>query len=249
VFLELGGYPEDYGYYVEEYDFCIRALRAGHRVRWYDDIVVTHRRSGTNRDYNHTVRFLTRNNLRLWHRYAPPMLRDALLAETLERYARMAANEHAEVGYVQGLAEAAPILGDAGDSSDALTNEQFRVLYGLDYAEPCLARALAKHRPARVAIWGRGKGVEQLLDLLAAMGRAELTILDDRGATADEWRGRPLRPMSAVAEFGADLIVVGSLSPGACRDLAVGARAVAPGTPIIEPVVWGRAAPATCSER
>ena len=40
VFLEVGGYPEDYGYYVDENVFCVRCLRAGWGVRWYEDIVV-----------------------------------------------------------------------------------------------------------------------------------------------------------------------------------------------------------------
>jgi hypothetical protein len=260
VFSAVGGYPQDYGYYVEEYDFCFRVLLSGRRVRWFEDIVVYHERSDENRDFNRIVRFLVRNNLRLWERYAPPEMYNAMLAETVERYARVARREQAEVGYFQGVAEAAELLGAKGrarprpsDSADVrrLTRREFDIVYGLDDARRVVEERCVAPGYKRPAIYGRGKGVEQLLDVCDDLGLRIDTLFDPHhieqtaAHSREHWRGRLVVPPAAADRCRPDVLIVGSLSPGACRDLAREARRAFPSTAIVEPVVWAKAARST----
>ncbi|UCG32274.1 MAG: glycosyltransferase [Phycisphaerales bacterium] len=260
VFAAVGGYPDDYGYYVEEYDFCFRMLQRGRRVRWFEDIVVCHERSDENRDFNRIVRFLTRNNLRLWERYAPPGMRDAMLAETVERYARIARRERAEVGYFQGIAEAAELLGAMDraqpgppDAADVrrLTRREFDIVYGLDDARRVVEERGVAPSYKRPAVYARGKGVEQLLDVCEDLGLRIETLFDPhyveqtQADYREHWRGRLVVPPAAADRYRPDVLIVGSLSPGACRDLAREARRAFPSTAIVEPVVWAKAARST----
>ena len=255
VFVRLGGYPEDYDYYVEEYDFCLRLCQAGERVRWYEDIVVHHQRSDENRDTDRMVRFLTRNNLRLWDRYAPPELRQEMLLETVERYARIARKEHAQVGYLQGLTESAHLLGSAcgpecprsgPPDSRPLTRGEFDRVYGLDQARAIIRGQCERLGCNRPAMYGRGKGAEQLLSLMAEIGLPVPVVfdphyVDQSGAdSVESWQGVEVLPATALSRYRPDPLVVGSLSPGACRDLARQGRNLCPQVPVIEPVVWHR---------
>jgi GT2 family glycosyltransferase len=252
VFQELGGYTEDFDYYVEEYEFCLRVWQSGRRVRWYEDIVVLHQRSGENRDFGRIIRLLVRNNLRLWDQYAPPALREAMMLETVERYARIAAKEGAEVGYWQGLTECVHLLNGGADPARAssngsrgrsLTRGEFDSVYGLEEARGVI-RAAYEGAHRRPAMFGRGKGAEQLLDLIAELGLSIPVLFDvdcvtQKGEVVGEtWHGVEVLPAEAMSRYAPDLIVVGSLSPGACRDLARQARVASPAVRVVEPVVW-----------
>lgn len=258
VFLELGGYPDDYDYYVEEYDLCIRLWQAGGQVRWYDDIVVHHDRSPENRDFNRIVRFLTRNNLRLWDRYAPPELREEMIFETVERYSRIARKECAGVGFLQGLAEAAHLLpteeNEPSKRSDdpravrRLNRDEFDRVYGLSEACRIIAADCHRLRAKRPAMWGRGKGAEQLVSLVKRLDLPPLLIFDpdldesvEERSVSQDWHGVEVLPAARIVHHLPDVLIIGSLSPGACRDGAAHARRFAPQAHIIEPVAWAQA--------
>ena len=255
VFEELGGYPEDYDYYVEEYDFCLRVWQSGGRVRWYEDIVVYHQRSDENRDFDRIIRFLTRNNLRLWERYAPPELGQAMLLETVERYARVARKENAQVGYFQGLAESAHLLGSASEPQGPrsaqpgrrpLTRREFDSVYGLEEARRIIGEQCGALGCRRPAVYARGKGVEQLLEVMSEAGLSVSVLFDPHylnpadGEASEWWRGCEVVAATELGRRRPEALVVGSLSPGACRDLAGQARAAFPEVPVIEPVAWNR---------
>lgn len=219
VFLELGGYPADYEFYVEEYELCCRLWQGGWRVRTFADIVVTHERVETGRDMDRLLRLLVRNNLWLWRRYAPVGRRDRLVEETIDRYAKIAEKEGAVAGYEAGVREAARPGGST--TGRPLSESEFTQLYGLDDAHEIIERAAARQRIVRVAFFGWAKGAEQLLECVEALG------LRFSGIWTDE---------TPASRANADAVLPGTLSPGTCIDLAAAARRRFPSLPVIEPV-------------
>lgn len=242
AFLELGGYPDDYELYAEEYDFCCRAWMRGWEVRTFRDIVVDHDRARTGRDMNRVMRLLARNNLRLWDRYAPPGRRAKLLAETRRRYRRIAQNEGALAGYEQGVreAESARLAGPALDGR--LTETQFEMLYGLQDARELLDSGARQLGVRRVALFGLAKGAEQLVERVREAGLSLAGVFDEHCDSPEAWCDTTVMPAGRLAEMRPDALVCGALSPGTCLDLAARARRTWPGLPVIETVRWHRAA-------
>ncbi len=216
-FLRAGGYPEDYGYYVEEYALSCELWRLGRAVEPQGDLVVWHRRTAANRDNNRMVQYLVRNNVRLWRKYAPPALLAELTADTLDRYGRVARIENAHRGFEQGLRD---IAGDsATPGAVPLTMHQFDSLFGLQNARRILRTWADKHGIRCAGVWSRGKGCEQIIRELLALGICIDAIYDDPRAIGEEieWRGVALRPFDQL-DHRANGIVIGSLSPGVAED-------------------------------
>ena len=237
AFLEAGGFPIDYEYYVEEYGLCCRLWRGGWRVRRQGDLVVTHARVSRNRDNDRMLRLLVRNNLRLWNRYAPPSLRQDLFDSTIERYYRVALKERALDGYNAGLREGRAVL--APRLSDAsLSLRQFESLMGIDLAREEIARWADKHRAKCVGLWGRGKSAEFVIDLLKTSG-IRIAAVYDEVDRPDVWRGCALRNRSQFKSADIDGLVIGSLSCGVAEDQRDALARDLPGLPILAPVCYG----------
>lgn len=62
VFLELGGYREDFVYYGEEKDFCLRLLDAGYRTVYLPGAGVSHIPAKSGRSQTRYLRFVVRND-------------------------------------------------------------------------------------------------------------------------------------------------------------------------------------------
>lgn len=237
AFLEAGGYPTEYGYYVEEYDLCCRLLRRGWRTDACGDLVVWHRRCAAHRDNNRMLRFLVRNNLRLWHRYAPPARREALIEETVERYHRVAVREGALAGYEQGQAEGRKDIAAGRIRPDPLNEAQFAALFGLEQIQRVLRAWADNYAIRRVSIWTRGKACARLIEVLTLLNIAVHAVHDDV-AEASDWQGLSLVPFDAFQSDAVDALVVGTLSPGVAADLHDALRKRFPRLPIINPVPW-----------
>jgi len=233
VMLDLGGYPEDYGYCVEEYDLCCRLWHAGQTVVWFDDIRVTHQRAERGDDADRMLRFLTRNNIRLWDRYAPERRRRAMIAQTVERYARIARNEGAMVGYEHGLREGRDWINNGGVGRQPLSEQRFRAMFGMNEAERVLAQRDRRLSLRRVALYGRGEGAEQILECLDDLRISVPTIIDPSGA-GQTWHDRTVVSLDDADRGRPEAIIVGSLSPGAVRNLAAEARRLFADLPVIE---------------
>src|SRR5205823_6339748 len=63
AFIDVGGFPIDFEYYVEEYDLACRLWKDGWTIEPHGDAIVWHERVTTNRDNNNMLRLLVRNNL------------------------------------------------------------------------------------------------------------------------------------------------------------------------------------------
>lgn len=248
AFLAVGGYPTDYDYYAEEYDLACKLWGHGWRVEPRGDLLVWHGRVTRNRDNNRMLRLLVRNNVRMWARYAPASLRQDLIESTFERYERVARKEGAITGFETGCAEARALL-SRGVKSRPMSESQFERLMGLDRACAEIGRWADKCAVRRVAVWGRGKGCEQLLDMLKKTGLCIARVYDGDGDSGI-WRNAEVVSADAFDGRGVDGVVIGSLSPGVAEDEAERLSATWPGLPVISPAPWlGGESPATSSAR
>lgn len=241
AFLEVGGYPIDYEYYVEEYDLCCRLWRAGWRVRRQGDLEIYHARTTRNRDNNRMLRLLVRNNLRLWSRYAPESHRDDLINSTIERYQRVAQKEDALEGYRAGLQDGREFLAQRHRAAP-LTLDQFEALMGLDLAREEIAHWADKHRAKRVAVWSRGKSAELLVDHLKNSGFSVVAVYDEIDRP-EVWRGCALRNYSEFKPTDVDGLVIGSLSCGVAEDMRDAVLRDRLAVPVLAPVCYGSSAP------
>lgn len=231
--LASGGYPEGYGYYGEEYDLCCRLWQRGRSVVWFDDIRVYHRRVGQGRDFDNMLRLLTRNNIRLWDCYAPEARRRSLIEQTIERCGRIARTEDAIIGYERGLAEGRRIVSQSLGRRRPMSDRQFRAMFGMDQAGQILSQSACQLGVKRVGLYSRGKGAEQVLECLDEVGLEVPVVIDQSGA-GQQWQGRPVVGAAEAGRGRPEALVVGSLSPGAVRDLAAEARGQFPYLPVIE---------------
>ncbi len=242
AFQQAGGFPIDFDYYVEEYDLCCRLLQKGWRISQRADLVVRHRRVAANRDNNRMLRYLVRNNLRLWHRYAPQDLLDDMIETTIERYRRVAIKENALVGFERGLTEGSAEIARGLIRRHPLTREQFDALFGLDDAEQRLRDWADNRSVETVAVWGRGKGCEQLLSVMSSV-RIRAEAVYDRAAEDETWRGIPLRGEDQLDAEAIDGIIVGTLSPGVGADVALSLRSRFRDVPVFTTSVFSETQP------
>ncbi|MEK6643130.1 MAG: glycosyltransferase [Planctomycetota bacterium] len=237
AFLDVGGYPIDYQYYVEEYDLCCRLWQAGWVVEPCGDVTVWHARVARNRDNNRMVQLLIRNNVKLWSRYAPESLRAQLIDATYERYERVARKEGAIKGF-DAVREACGAIPASKGPSRPLTVQQYERLMGLDRARAALSMWADKHHVKKVALWTRGKACESLIALLYERSIHVEAVHDDIDGD-DIWHDIPLRPATRFNPMLVDGIVVGSLSCGVAEDISVELVERFPALPILCPASYG----------
>jgi len=102
----VGGYPEGYLYYGEEYDLAFRLYQAGYRIALCNHArKVRHVRDGGGRDKNNIIKLLIRNNTHLWFRFLPWNAILPAVYDTVQRYYNVARKERALRGFWRGMAE------------------------------------------------------------------------------------------------------------------------------------------------
>jgi GT2 family glycosyltransferase len=105
AFVRLGGYRENFVFYGEEKDYCVRALDAGLRVVYLPDALVGHIPDPAGRSATRYVRFVIRNDC-LYSLYNEPW---PIVAVSLPlrfwRYRKMKAQCGAEPGGVRWILE------------------------------------------------------------------------------------------------------------------------------------------------
>jgi len=235
--IEVGGYPIDYGYYVEEYDLCARLWQAGWQVRWLGPLLVWHDPAEAGRDKNRIIKLLVANNLRLWSRYAPPERRQRLIDETIERYGLIARKEDALAGYREGLQIGLEAASANARKARPLSEEQFGRMFGLDHLRDRLLAARAEGA-TRLLLWRRGKAAEQIVELARDLGISFVALVEDNPVYLEERSlgGLPTCRPEKASVLEADAAIVGSLSPGASLDLLAEAERYLADLPIIDPV-------------
>ncbi len=237
AFLQAGGFPIDYDYYVEEYDLCCRLWQRNWSVQPRGDMLVWHQRVTKNRDNNRMLRLLVRNNLRLWQRYAPDPMIDDLIEATIERYRRVALRENALDGFHAGLEEGRAETAGRKSRRCPLSVGQFENIFGLAAARRTLRTWADNHHVDNIAVWTRGKGCEQLLSLLPSVSIRADAVYDRSGAD-QPWLSLPVRGEDSFDPASVDGIVVGTLSPGVAEDLRQELDSRFNGLPVLSAAPW-----------
>ncbi len=243
AFLAAGGYPTDYDYYVEEYALCCELWRRGWTVERGGCEVVWHRRTGVNRNVNQMLRYLVRNNVRLWNRYAPQAICHEVIAADLERYRRVAKREDAVAGFEAGLREAERAAGGGASIDRRLSRTQFDHMMGLHTMRQLLRRAAEEKSIRTVAVWTRGKGCEFIIDFAKSIGLVITCVYDSPIADGSEpryWRGLLLQNAERATTIDADAILPGTLSLGVAEDLERMLQQTCRHIPVINPAPWNR---------
>lgn len=193
AFTGLGGYDPAFSFYAEEYDLSAKLIRAGYRVVLDRRLAFAHEKTTTGRDMNLILRRLTRNNAWVMQRYAPDAARAVEVRRTIRRYARIAAIERAEVGYLAARAELAVTL--RSQTRTPMTVEEWDRFTGLACVRRSLQLAFSM-RPFRSAsLIDRGKNDHVIEQALRELG---VSLTADHRA--------------------ADALVIGTLSPGPLLD-------------------------------
>jgi hypothetical protein len=229
VFEELGGYDATFDYYAEEYDLAARMIGAGYRIGYDARFRVLHRKVAANRDFGRIVRRLVRNNAWVQMRYAPASNVLGDVWETMSRYAAIAWKERVLRGYARGVLD---LLATVTDQVRApLTRGHYDRLTGLAHARDAIGHAMAEKEFASAAVIAAGKNA-----------RLVMQALKERGVAC-----RMVRPGQEDVAERADVIVVGTLSPGPMLDAAAEARLRYPGKRIV--LAWTGASAAAKTKR
>jgi len=193
AFLEVGGYDADFHYYAEEYDLCAKLLLAGGRVQHDLRFRVRHGKVAQSRDMNVILRNLVRNNGWIIQRYAPRHRREQALCEVISRYGDIAMKENAAWGYAQGMTELRRTQDE--QPSQPMSEALFDRFTGLHHVRAELAGHPELVGRVRVALVDEGKH--------AGIARQAL---------------RKVGAKFAADEAAADVLVIGTLSPGPMLD-------------------------------
>lgn len=62
LFLSLGGYREDFIFYGEEKEYCLRLIESGHRTVYLPDALISHLPDAAGRSLTRYLRFVSRND-------------------------------------------------------------------------------------------------------------------------------------------------------------------------------------------
>lgn len=103
--IAVGGYPEKYIYYGEEYDLAFRLYQNQWRaVMCNTPDRVRHVRDSAGRSKDRIIHYLVRNNLFTWGRFLPRPLLAPAVVDTWQRYYLVARKEKALSGFRKGVA-------------------------------------------------------------------------------------------------------------------------------------------------
>jgi len=207
AYLAVGGYDGSFGYYAEEYDLCAKLILNGWRIVHDQRFRMRHEKVTAGRDMNLILQRLVRNNAWVAQRYAPVDRRDAELNEVISRYARISVKEHAACGFARGMDELLTTLHQ--QPSRPMSIEQFDRFTGLSHARQTLRDSGMLWPGPPVAIVDEGKNAWTVRQALEELG------------------------VTIVNENEAELLVIGTLSPGPMLDAME--RRVGGPTPVLCP--------------
>ncbi|MCC6159901.1 MAG: glycosyltransferase [Deltaproteobacteria bacterium] len=210
LFLRLGGYPEIYGTYVEEYDLAFRVLAAGYDVRFVDGCVVRHEPQARS-SFDFMVERLTANNVYLGWRFFPENDAHAFEEWNVYRYGVFARERGAHDGYARAIAALEEKRRAGKRDRFELSNDV------LDRVMPrrIAARAFERMSVTRpISFLRAGKEIDALIAGALDVGLS-IEAIYDAGLLASESQvsAIPIRPLSGAGTQSGSL-VIGGLSPG-----------------------------------
>ena len=234
---EAGGYPGGYGFYVEEYDVSYRLIALGYEVRYFEDLVVYHRKSETGRDFGKVMEHLVRNNLYLYHKYFPFREAARTLGWQLYRYWKIARSRRVLPSYLRGISAGTLRALKGLCQARRLPETALEQVVPDRFCARRLSQIAFAHGLNRVALWGVGK---DFAPLIRAAERLGLEIVGAFPGGAGKSFGRQDRvwgvPLLGEGELGRsdiDALIIGSASPGETKNALDYLAGRTNGTPVL----------------
>jgi hypothetical protein len=209
---QVGGYPDDYLYYGEEYEVSFRLAAAGYQLlpALPQSPPVLHVRDSGGRNKSHIIYRNIRNNSLCWVRHFPLQALGAALFDTLFRYRHVARKEQATAGFRRGLPALAISLLSGFSTRTPLSGEAFEQLTLLTALRALLAET---DRVAPLILCGLGKFPSLWLKELVKTGRRPIAILEHNPAFHGRtFRGIPIIPAEQFTNYPSALYLTGTSS-------------------------------------
>jgi GT2 family glycosyltransferase len=223
VFLELGGYDAAFNYYAEEYDLAARMMRAGYRIAFDPWFRVEHHKVAGGRDVNTIMARLVRNNGWVMQRYAPEEVRREQIREQRRRYHGISEKEGALRGFAEGLAELRRTIGL--QTRTPMPRAMFDRFTGLSHAREALGAAHRVRPFSTAMVVDEGKNGWVVRKALAELGVEVVNEwpyrMKPRGMRCSGARAGCQERAIQDEERGsrdAEVLVIGSMSPGPMLD-------------------------------
>lgn len=205
IFLSAGGFPADFGFYVEEYALCYRLAELNYRVEMWSSPTVFHAKVAQNRDRGRIVSQLIRNNRRLLEPHAgdDPLIAKRL-TEILDWYRLLAKAQQVPEAVEHALRE--PL---EPTTVVPWSRKFFHALQGLDRLE-AFCQHLAQSGIDAVNLWPIGKDTRTFAKALRDAGIQPMQVLDPMCRfSIEEFAGLPVSSNPPTHP-----VVVASFSPG-----------------------------------
>ncbi len=191
----IGGYPENFLYYGEEYHVAFHLYQAGYNIVMSDQLrKVRHARDSRGRNIDRIIRLVIRNNTSLWISAFPwravvPAVRDTLL-----RYRLVARKENAVRGFVKACLDLPLTIIRGLADRNPLNHDIFRKVTLVEGVE-AVCNLIREHsaldykgKPS-VILCGVGKFPSLWLDIIKRTG-ADIVAFWDMNQC---WKGRKIR--------------------------------------------------------
>ena len=218
TFDVVGGYPENYLFYVEEYDLSCRMVQSGLSILNFKELEFVHLKTVVNRDFNKNIERLIRNNMLLWSKYLPADLAQRQIETEIWRYEKIALKENAIVGYLNGLEmgklEIERFREDRAFEMGQFAAEEMLALKTIE--ENCIKAAQFKGSAgaaARVVIYSAGKLLYFIVRSLRQQDCEIVAIVDDNMFMQESgFGGLPVISHEKMLEIDFDVILLGTTS-------------------------------------
>jgi len=221
LFLAAGGYPADFGYYVEEYALSYRLFAMGYRVRVCGDLVARHRKAGFAGRRADVFGRLVANNLRLAARFLPKRLAAERSREIVRWYLALAAAQGVRGPVAAAARRARTALRRRPVRREPLKGKALEAATG----RAALARQLHELRASGVRELGLWRYTKDAVTFIRACRRARLhvrALATDMLEEASRAGVRRVRPREAGPHL---LWLVPTFSPGLAENGLAGMQA------------------------
>ncbi len=212
---QVGGYPENYLYYAEEYDLSCRIWGSGKKVVTFEELQCFHFKAGMNRDFNHIMNRLVRNNLLLWRKYLSESSAKKQCEVELWRYDKIAHKEGVMDGYESGLKQGNEVTKPYMNGSNPLRLSKEAEMNVLGYPG-IVARVdrLAEKSPdGSVILFNIGKVLHLVIKALREREINIVAIVDDNTHMQGcQFEGIEIYNREALKSLTFDNVIIGSAS-------------------------------------
>jgi len=214
ILKNIGGYPEDFLFYAEEYDVAFRLWRQGYSVFNAKELIVFHEKSFGNEGFEKRLNHLVRNNAAVYSKYLPKEWAINRIEYENWRYKAIAKKENASDGYLLGLKRAVDAVYCNMQSDRLRLSEKAAYMaLGLAGFEKRLNTFLKDYAVKKAAILTAGKLLPEIIMILRSKGiDIRAVVEDNKIMISDSIEGIDVLGYDKLKTLGCDCLISGSSS-------------------------------------